>query len=354
MSNCFVKPTSRSEGEILQSPNLRSFAYRELRAATRNFRPDSALGEGGFGVVFKGWVDETTFAPPSGNETGMPIAVKKLNQEGIQGHREWLAEVNYLGQLSHPNLVKLLGYCLEDVQHLLVYEFMPRGSLENHMFRRGSHFQPLSWNLRMNVALGAAKGLAFLHSDKANVIYRDFKMGNVLLDLSYNAKLSDFGLARDGPADDKSHVSTRVMGTYGYAAPEYVDTGHLTTKCDVYSFGVVLLEMLSGRRALDKNRPAGEHKLVEWASPYLTSKRRISQILDARLGGQYPLGSAQKAAALALKCISVNPKARPRMEQVVAALEQLQDDKETVVTGGGACGFFRMCGGGRQQQQQQT
>ena len=206
----------------------------------------------------------------------------------------------------------------------------------------------------MNVALGAAKGLAFLHSDKANVIYRDFKMGNVLLDLSYNAKLSDFGLARDGPADDKSHVSTRVMGTYGYAAPEYLDTGHLTTKCDVYSFGVVLLEMLSGRRALDKNRPAGEHNLVEWAWPYLASKRRISHILDARLGGQYSLGSAQKAAALVLKCISVDPKARPRMEQVVVALEQLQDDKETVVSGGGACGFFRMCGGGSLQQQQRT
>ncbi|CAM0885567.1 unnamed protein product [Alopecurus aequalis] len=288
----------------------------------------------------------------------MVIAVKKLNQEGFQGHREWLAEVNYLGQLSHPNLVRLVGYCLEDEQRLLVYEFMPRGSLENHLFRRGSYFQPLSWNLRMKVALGAAKGLAFLHSDKAKVIYRDFKTSNVLLDSNYNAKLSDFGLAKDGPTGDKSHVSTRVMGTHGYAAPEYLATGHLTAKSDVYSFGVVMLEMLSGRRALDKNRPAGEHNLVEWARPYLTSKRRIFRILDARLGGQYSLAGAQKAAALALRCLSGDSRVRPGMEEVVVALEQLQNAKDAAGTGNeqakaGAGGFMRVRGvggGGRQQQ----
>lgn len=322
-----VPPTPRSEGEILESANVKAFTFNELRIATRNFRPDSVLGEGGFGSVFKGWIDEKTLAPTRPG-TGMVIAVKKLNQEGYQGHREWLTEVNYLGQLSHPYLVRLVGYCLEDEQRLLVYEFMPRGSLENHLFRRGSHFQPLSWNLRMKIALGAAKGLAFLHSEKAKVIYRDFKTSNVLLDANYDAKLSDFGLAKDGPTGDKSHVSTRVMGTYGYAAPEYLATGHLTTKSDVYSFGVVLLEMLSGRRALDKNRPNGEHNLVEWSRPYLTSKRRIFCILDARLSGQYSLARAQKAAALALQCLSVESRHRPSMDQVVAVLEQLQDAKE--------------------------
>ncbi|KAI5016784.1 hypothetical protein ZWY2020_006673 [Hordeum vulgare] len=219
----------RSEGEILESANVKAFTFNDLRTATRNFRPDSVLGEGGFGSVFKGWIDEKTLAPTKPG-TGMVIAVKKLNQESYQGHREWLAEVNYLGQLSHPNLVKLVGYCVEDEQRLLVYEFMPRGSLENHLFRRSTHFQPLSWNLRMKIAHGAAKGLAFLHSDKAKVIYRDFKTSNILLDANYDAKLSDFGLAKDGPTGDKSHVSTRVMGTYGYAAPEYLATGHLTTK----------------------------------------------------------------------------------------------------------------------------
>ncbi|XP_059429678.1 probable serine/threonine-protein kinase PBL10 [Corylus avellana] len=320
--------TPRSEGEILQSTNVKSFSFAELKMATRNFRPDSVLGEGGFGSVFKGWIDEHTFAAAKPG-TGMVIAVKRLNQESFQGHREWLAEVNYLGQLYHPHLVKLIGYCLEDEHRLLVYEFMPRGSLENHLFRRGSYFQPLSWNLRLKVALGAAKGLAFLHSAETKVIYRDFKTSNILLDSSYNAKLSDFGLAKDGPTGDKSHVSTRVMGTYGYAAPEYLATGHLTTRSDVYSFGVVLLEMLSGRRAVDKNRPSGEHNLVEWAKPNLANKRKIFRILDNRLEGQYTMDVAYKAATLSLRCLSMEAKFRPTMDEVVTALEQLQESRDT-------------------------
>ncbi|GMP49365.1 hypothetical protein CsSME_00016371 [Camellia sinensis var. sinensis] len=350
-----VPPTPRSEGEILQSTNLKSFSFSDLKMATRNFRPDSVLGEGGFGSVFKGWIDENSFTA-SKPGTGIIIAVKRLNQEGFQGHKEWLAEVNYLGQFYHPHLVKLIGYCLEDEHRLLVYEFMPRGSLENHLFRSeffgilnhffflyenfcnetsnccitgGSYFQPLSWNLRLRVAIGAAKGLAFLHSAETKVIYRDFKTSNILLDSNYNAKLSDFGLAKDGPTGDKSHVSTRVMGTYGYAAPEYLATGHLTARSDVYSFGVVLLEMLSGRRAVDKNRPSGEHNLVEWAKPYLASKRKIYRILDNRLEGQYSLDIAYKAANLALRCLSTESKFRPNMDEVVKELEQLRDLKET-------------------------
>ncbi|PON33511.1 Mitogen-activated protein kinase kinase kinase [Parasponia andersonii] len=329
VSSVSIPPTPRSEGEILQSSNLKSFSLADLKMATRNFRPDSVLGEGGFGSVFKGWIDENSFAATKPG-TGMVIAVKRLNQDGFQGHKEWLAEVNYLGQLYHPHLVKLIGYCLEDEHRLLVYEFMPRGSLENHLFRRGSYFQPLSWNLRLKVALGAAKGLAFLHSAETKVIYRDFKTSNILLDSNYNAKLSDFGLAKDGPTGDKSHVSTRVMGTYGYAAPEYLATGHLTAKSDVFSFGVVLLEMLSGRRAVDKNRPSGEHNLVEWAKPYLANKRKIFRILDNRLEGQYPMDVAHKAATLALRCLSTEAKFRPNMAEVVTDLEQLQDSKETV------------------------
>ncbi|XP_022134549.1 receptor-like cytoplasmic kinase 176 [Momordica charantia] len=320
--------TPRTEGEILQSSNLKNFTYNELKTATRNFRPDSVLGEGGFGSVFKGWIDEQSFAATKPG-TGLVIAVKRLNQEGFQGHREWLTEIDYLGQLHHPNLVRLIGFCLEDEHRLLVYEFMPRGSLENHLFRRSSNFQPLSWSLRMKVALGAAKGLAFLHSDEAKVIYRDFKSSNILLDSNYNAKLSDFGLAKDGPSGDRSYVSTRVMGTYGYAAPEYMITGHLTAKSDIYSFGVVLLEILSGRRAIDKNRPSGEHNLVEWAKPYLTSKRRVLQMMDARIEGQYSTGAALKAAKLAIQCISTVPKLRPNMNAVVKILEQLQDSSET-------------------------
>ncbi|KAL8504689.1 hypothetical protein ACS0TY_016028 [Phlomoides rotata] len=327
-SSASIPPTPKSEDEILQSSNLKSFTLGDLKAATRNFRPDSVIGEGGFGSVFKGWIDEHTFAA-SRPGSGIVIAVKRLNQEGWQGHKEWLAEINILGQLHHPNLVKLIGYCLEDDHRLLVYEFMPKGSMENHLFRRGSYFQPLSWSLRMSIALDAARGLAFLHSDAAKVIYRDFKASNILLDSNYNAKLSDFGLARDGPTGDKSHVSTRVMGTYGYAAPEYLSTGHLTAKSDVYSFGVVLLEILSGKKAIDKNRPSGEHNLVEWAKPYLTNKRRVLQVLDARLEGQHSLNQALKAAQLALQCLAPDARSRPNMDEVVKALEQLQSSKDT-------------------------
>ncbi|KAL6275845.1 hypothetical protein ACE6H2_019446 [Prunus campanulata] len=326
VSSFSAPPTPRSEGEILQSSNLKSFSFNDLKMATRNFRPDSVLGEGGFGSVFKGWIDENSFTAAKPG-TGIVLAVKRLNQESFQGHREWLAEVNYLGQFHHPNLVKLIGFCLEDEHRLLVYEFMPRGSLENHLFRRGSYFQPLSWNLRMKVALGAAKGLAFLHSSETKVIYRDFKTSNILLDSNYNAKLSDFGLAKDGPTGDKSHVSTRVMGTYGYAAPEYLATGHLTAKSDIYSFGVVLLEMLSGRRAVDKNRPSGEHNLVEWAKPFLANRRKIFRVIDNRLEGQYSMDGAYKAASLASRCLSTESKLRPNMDEVVTALEQLQDNE---------------------------
>ncbi|KAI7751250.1 hypothetical protein M8C21_012832 [Ambrosia artemisiifolia] len=205
---------------------------------------------------------------------------------------------------------------------------MSRGSLENHLFRRGSYFQPLSWSLRLKVALGAAKGLAFLHGAKTKVIYRDFKTSNVLLDSDYNAKLSDFGLAKDGPIGDKTHVSTRIMGTYGYTAPEYLATGHLTSKSDVYSFGVVLLEMLSGLRVVDKNRQIGKHSLVEWAKPYLAQKRKVLRVLDNRLEGQYTLEAAYAVATVALRCLSFEPKFRPSMSEVVKELEKLQEPIE--------------------------
>ncbi|KFK33463.1 hypothetical protein AALP_AA5G016500 [Arabis alpina] len=318
-------PTPRTEGEILSSPNLKAFTFNDLKNATRNFRPDSLLGEGGFGYVFKGWIDGTTFTA-SKPGSGIVVAVKKLKTEGFQGHKEWLTEVNYLGQLSHPNLVKLVGYCVEGENRLLVYEFMPKGSLENHLFRRGA--QPLTWAIRMKVAIGAAKGLTFLHDAKSQVIYRDFKAANILLDGEFNAKLSDFGLAKAGPTGDKTHVSTQVMGTHGYAAPEYVATGRLTAKSDVYSFGVVLLELLSGRRAVDKSKVGMEQSLVDWATPYLGDKRKLFRIMDTRLGGQYPQKGAYTAASLALQCLNPDAKLRPKMSDVLAKLDQL----ETVTT----------------------
>lgn len=176
----------------------------------------------------------------------------------------------------------------------------------------------------MMIALGAAKGLAFLHNAERPVIYRDFKTSNILLDSDYTAKLSDFGLAKAGPQGDETHVSTRVMGTYGYAAPEYVMTGHLTARSDVYSFGVVLLELLTGRKSVDKTRPGKEQSLVDWARPKLNDKRKLLQIIDPRLENQYSVRAAQKACSLAYYCLSQNPKARPLMSDVVETLEPLQ------------------------------
>ncbi|CAI9276999.1 unnamed protein product [Lactuca saligna] len=325
-SNTESTPSTPNATEDLKiASQLRKFNFNELKSATRSFRPESLLGEGGFGCVFKGWINENGTTPVKPG-TGLSVAVKTLNHDGLQGHKEWLAEVNFLGDLLHPNLVKLIGYCIEDDQRLLVYEFMPRGSLENHLFRRSL---PLPWGTRMKIALGAAKGLAFLHEEAERpVIYRDFKTSNILLDADYNAKLSDFGLAKDGPEGDKTHVSTRVMGTYGYAAPEYVMTGHLTSKSDVYSFGVVLLEMITGRRSMDKNRPTGEHNLVEWARPYLGERRRFYQLMDPLLEGRFSVRGAQKAAQLAALCLNRDPKARPLMSDVYEVLKPLVNLKD--------------------------
>ncbi|GKU95967.1 hypothetical protein SLEP1_g9256 [Rubroshorea leprosula] len=294
-------------------PDLYDFQLSELRASTQNFSSNFLLGEGGFGTVHKGYVDENL-------------------RNGLKAQAV-AAEVIFLGQLRHPNLVKLIGYCCEEEQRLLVYEFMPRGSLENHLFKRISISLP--WGTRLKVAIGAGKGLAFLHDGAEKpVIYRDFKTSNILLDSDFTAKLSDFGLATMGPEGSNTHVTTRVMGTYGYAAPEYVSTGHLTTKSDVYSFGVVLLELLTGRRSVDKSRPKGEQNLVDWTKPYLRSSRRLRYIVDPRFSGQYSVKGAKEMALLALQCISLNPKDRPRMSAIVEVLESLQQYRDMAVSCG--------------------
>ncbi|KAJ4724529.1 Protein kinase [Melia azedarach] len=315
-----------SKADSSVSSNLKSFSFNDLKLATRNFRSDNLLGEGGFGCVFKGWIDEHTLAPTKPG-TGIMVAIKRLKLESFQGHKEWLTEVNYLGQLHHENLVKLIGYCSESDNRLLVYEFMPKGSLENHLFRKS--VEPISWATRMKIAVDVARGLSFLHGLHANVIYRDLKASNILLDADFNAKISDFGLARDGPTGDNTHVSTRIMGTRGYAAPEYVATGHLNPKSDVYSFGVVLLELLSGRRALDEETGGfAEETLVEWAYPFLKDNRRVLRIMDTRLGGQYSKKAAQTVAAIALQCLHSDSKNRPSMVNVLGSLEQLNTSRE--------------------------
>ncbi|CAI9104523.1 OLC1v1003213C1 [Oldenlandia corymbosa var. corymbosa] len=308
-------------GEIWASPNLIVFRFAELKTATKNFASDGLLGEGGFGKVYKGYLPKKY---ASNSDRQSLIAVKRLKPESLQGFQEWLTVITMLGKRSHPNFIKLYGYCFEDKELLLVYEYMPRGSLNNHLYGRGSVIHPLSWDIRLKILIGAARALAYLHALKREIIFRDFKAASILLDSSYNAKLSDFGLAKTVPPEHDTHVTTRVMGTYGYAAPEYLATGHLYVKSDVYGFGVVMLEVLTGLRALDVNRPSGQNFLADWIKRHLSVSRKINTIIDSRLQGKYPAQDAVKVVQLALKCLSSQPKARPSMKEVVQTLEQIE------------------------------
>ncbi|GLU11602.1 hypothetical protein SLE2022_283380 [Rubroshorea leprosula] len=302
--------------------NLRVFSFSELKSATRGFSRSLLIGEGGFGCVYRGVVKVPNEAN-GGAEVKMNVAIKQLNRHGFQGHKEWINEVSFLGVVKHPNLVRLVGYCAEDdergIQRLLVYELMRNKSLEDHLLARVS--LPLPWMARLKIAQDAARGLAYLHEEMDfQLIFRDFKTSNILLDEDFNAKLSDFGLARQGPPEGHGHVSTTVVGTVGYAAPEYVHTGRLTAKSDVWSFGVVLYELLTGRRAVERNLPRSEQKLLEWARPYASDAKKFHLIVDPRLEGQYCIKSAQKLASLANKCLMKNPKSRPKMSEVVEIL----------------------------------
>ncbi|KAJ8749490.1 hypothetical protein K2173_025685 [Erythroxylum novogranatense] len=291
-----------------------TFTFRELATATKNFRQECLIGEGGFGRVYKGKLEMT----------GQIVAVKQLDRNGLQGNKEFLVEVLMLSLLHHPNLVNLIGYCADGDQRLLVYEYMSSGSAEDHLLDISPEQEPLEWFMRMKIALGAAKGLDYLH-DKANppVIYRDLKTSNILLDEDYNAKLSDFGLAKLGPVGDKTHVSSRVMGTYGYCAPEYQRTGQLTTKSDVYSFGVVLLELITGRRVIDTTRSNAEQNLISWAKPIFKEPSRFKELADPLLGGNFPVRGLQQAVAVAAMCLQEEAASRPLMSDVVSALSFL-------------------------------
>ncbi|TYJ20552.1 hypothetical protein E1A91_A08G002100v1 [Gossypium mustelinum] len=294
------------------------FTFDQVIAATGNFRSDYLLGEGGFGKVYKGFLEDT-------NEV---VAIKQLDQDSLQGSREFAAEVLTLSTAEHPNLVKLIGFCAEDEQRLLLYEYMPLGSLENHLHDLSPDQKPLDWNTRMEIAAGAARGLEYLHVKmKPPVIYRDLKCSNILLGEGYHARLSDFGLARVGPSGDKTHVSTRVMGTYGYCAPDYAMTGQLTFKSDIYSLGVVLLELITGRKAVDYSKDRNEQYLVAWARPLFKDRRNFSQMVDPLLQGQYPMKGLYQALAVAAMCVQEQPNMRPAISDVVMALNYLTVQK---------------------------
>ncbi|GJT07145.1 probable serine/threonine-protein kinase PBL23 [Tanacetum coccineum] len=292
------------------------FTYEELCTATNNFNYNSLIGEGGFGRVYKGHI--------ATKDTD--VAVKKLDRNGYQGNREFLVEALLLSLLDHANLVNLLGYCCDGDQRILVYKYMPNGSLEDHLFNWGAGEQkPLEWDIRIKIAAGAARGLEYLH-DIADppVIYRDFKASNILLDEEWNPRLSDFGLAKLAPTGEQTHITTKVMGTYGYCAPEYALTGRLTRKSDVYSFGVVFLEMITGRRVIDGSRPSEEQNLIAWAEPLFRDRRQFHLMADPLLEARYPRKGLYQALAVTAMCLQEDATKRPTISQVVKALEYLR------------------------------
>ncbi|EPS65054.1 hypothetical protein M569_09726, partial [Genlisea aurea] len=304
-------------GSLLR-PTSDVFTFLELAAATDSFNPELLVGEGGFGRVYKGFLRKT-------NQT---VAVKQLDTNCVQGNREFLCEVLRLSMIHHPNLVNLIGYCTDGRQRILVFEYMSNGSLEDHLLKSAAddNKAPLDWQTRMKIATGAAKGLEHLH-DVVNpqVVFRDLKAANVLLDAEFNPKLSGFGQAKLGPSGcEQDHVSTRLIGTtYGYCAPEYDATGQLTAKSDIYSFGVMLLQIITGRRVIDNTKPPEEENLVSWAQPLFKDRRNFTSMVDPLLQGNYPLKSLHQAMAVAATCLQDEPGTRPLIRDVATALETL-------------------------------
>ncbi|GLT38311.1 hypothetical protein SLA2020_125680 [Shorea laevis] len=287
--------------------------YKELELATDNFSEANVIGNGGFGVAYRGVLADGTVA-----------AIKRLQRDRKQGERAFRMEVDLLSRLHSPYLVQLLGYCADQQHRLLIFEFMPNGTLQQHLHSPKGQYQPLDWGTRLRIALDCARALEFLHDHSIpTVIHRDFKCTNILLDQNFRAKVSDFGLAKIGSEKINGQILTRVLGTTGYLAPEYASTGKLTTKSDVYSYGVVLLQLLTGRVPVDTKRPSGEHVLVSWALPRLTNRDKVVEMVDPVLEGQYSKKGLIQIAAIAAMCVQPEADYRPLMVDVVQSLVPL-------------------------------
>ncbi|KAI5402493.1 proline-rich receptor-like protein kinase PERK4 [Lathyrus oleraceus] len=310
---------SGSQGPVLPPPhptvalgfNQSSFTFDELSVATGAFAHQNLLGQGGFGYVHKGVL-------PNGKE----IAVKSLKATSGQGDREFQAEVDTISRVHHRYLVSLVGYCISDAKKLLVYEFVPNKTLEYHLHGKGRPV--MDWSTRLKIALGSAKGLAYLHEDcHPRIIHRDIKGANILLENNFEAKVADFGLAKFNQ-DANTHVSTRVMGTFGYMAPEYASSGKLTDKSDVFSYGVMLLELITGRRPVGTSGDYEEDSLVDWARPLCNKALEngiLTGLVDIRLEDNYDKNELTRMIACAATSVRHSAKRRPKMSQIVRVLE---------------------------------
>ncbi|CAN0877092.1 Cysteine-rich receptor-like protein kinase 43 [Linum grandiflorum] len=243
-----------NEGDLekIAAQERKQFEFHTLVSATKDFHPSHKLGEGGFGPVYKGKLSD-----------GREIAVKRLSLSSRQGSTEFTTEAKLLARVQHRNVVGLLGYCVHDMEKLLVYEYVAHESLDKLLFKSNSKTH-LDWRQRFDIIMGISRGLQYLHEDSHNVIiHRDIKASNILLDDRWIPKIADFGMARLFP-EDQTHVNTRVVGTNGYMAPEYVMHGRLSVKADVYSFGVLVLELISGQK--NSTFANADYNLLEWAS----------------------------------------------------------------------------------------
>ncbi|GMH36344.1 hypothetical protein BSKO_04212 [Bryopsis sp. KO-2023] len=305
---------------VLQNalPNgLRRFSYAELRAATGGFPECEVLGEGGFGKVYRGVLQD-----------GLPVAIKRLESGGQQGDREFYVEVSTLSQFNHPNIMRCLGACVENGNRCCVFDLMPKGNARDLLDHKDSFF---SWPVRLKAMVGAARGLAHLHeSTDPAVVHRDFKTANILLDEYGEAHISDFGLStrvpRDLPPRSRRNLrssSGEVLPTFGYIAPEYATSGNVTTKSDVYSLGVVMLELLTGRYPVDTSRPAQEQNLVKFVLKRLDKLDEIKKAVDPMIQGQVNEVQIAEYIEKAAACLQTSQSQRPTAAQVAVTLEQL-------------------------------
>ncbi|KAL9249291.1 PTI1-like tyrosine-protein kinase-like protein [Drosera capensis] len=303
---CGKRSDRKKQGK---STAWRIFSLKELHAATNNFNYDNKLGEGAFGSVYWGQLWD-----------GSQIAVKRLKVWSDKAEMEFAVEVEILGRVRHKNLLSLRGYCVEGQERLIICDYMPNLSLLSHLHGQHSSECLLDWHRRMNIAIGSAEGIAYLHHQATpHIIHRDIKASNVLLDADFEARVADFGFAKFIP-DGATHVTTRVKGTLGYLAPEYAMLGKASESCDVYSFGILLLEIVSGRRPLHKISASQSRPITEWAFP-LALEKRFNEMADPKLKGQYDETELKKAVIVALVCSQRKPEKRPTMPEVVALLK---------------------------------
>ncbi|OIT39092.1 PREDICTED: putative receptor-like protein kinase At4g00960 [Nicotiana attenuata] len=313
----FLKPffSSSNKGqneedlEKIAAQEQKQFPFEVLVSATKDFHPDNKLGEGGFGPVFKGILKD-----------GREVAVKKLSHSSRQGTKQFKNEAKLLARVQHRNVVNLLGYCAHGVEKLLVYEYVANESLDKILFKSANR-DVLNWKQRHDIIIGIARGLLYLHEGSHNcIIHRDIKASNILLDDKWVPKIADFGMARLYP-EDQTHVNTRVAGTNGYMAPEYVMYGHLSVKADVFSFGVVVLELISGQKNSNFNRDPDSRSLLEWAYK-LYKKARSWEIMDPALAQSAIPDEIAMYIQIGLLCTQADPQLRPTMQQLVVMLSK--------------------------------